>query len=122
MREVKFDDDDNDIYAPTKPRSILGKRTMSSKSKSKSKKIFSSSEHQNSLPKNKTIYCQTENQITPSPDKIFQVTKSKLRKNQSLYEQEVQDEIRKRKRSEVNKRHRETKKNEMMNLREKASS
>lgn len=54
MREVKFDDD-NDIYAPTKPRSILGKRTMSSKSKSK--KVFSSSEHQNSIPKNKTIYC-----------------------------------------------------------------
>ena len=45
MREVKFEDHDNDIYAPTKPRSILGKRTMSSKSKGKSKKIFMSSEH-----------------------------------------------------------------------------
>lgn len=52
MKEVKFDDHD-DIYAPTKPRSILGKRTMSSKSKSKSKKVFSSSEHHNSTP----IYC-----------------------------------------------------------------
>jgi len=41
----KYDRDDIDIYAPTKPRSILGKRTMSSKSKGKSKKIFMSSEH-----------------------------------------------------------------------------
>jgi hypothetical protein len=57
MKDVneKFDDND-DIYAPTKPRSILGKRTMSAKSKNKSKKIFSSSEHHNSTP----IYCQTE--------------------------------------------------------------
>ena len=56
MKEVKFDErdrDDNDIYAPTKPRSILGKRTMSSKSKNKSKKVFSTSEHHNSTP----IYC-----------------------------------------------------------------
>jgi len=57
MKDVKFDDRDydrDDIYAPTKPRSILGKRTMSSKSKNtKSKKVFSSSEHVNSTP----IYC-----------------------------------------------------------------
>ena len=83
MKEVKFDDRD-DIYAPTKPRSILGKRTMSAKSKNKSKKVFSS-EHHNSTP----IYCQTEKQLLPSPDKIFQVKKSKLRKNLSLYENDV---------------------------------
>jgi hypothetical protein len=65
MREVKIDDcDRDDIYAPTKPRSILGKRTMSSKSKNKSKKVFSSSGHKNSTP----IYCQTEKKYLPSPE------------------------------------------------------
>jgi hypothetical protein len=52
MKEKKIDKDDY-IYegTNTKPRSILGKRTMSSKSKSK--KVFSSKSHQFSTP----IYC-----------------------------------------------------------------